>query len=255
MIPKILAQTWKSADLPTPAAELQRGWRSLNPDFAYRFYDDAQCREVIAETFPQHLAAYDSLPHSVMRADLFRYAVIYRNGGVYADIDMECLRPIGGLLSEASCLLSIEAHLGRTRQRELGYPEALQIANCIFAASPREPLFREAVDRGIVLFESLNRTLPLSIEDITGPRMLTRLFFERSRPHVTVLPQIVLMAPLSYPNIWPLNRHMHARHQTFGTWKTGSQHLSPLRKLIERNCLPNPLRRNLPRSIRSTTGC
>ena len=35
-----------------------------------------------------------SLPKNVERADFFRYMVILKHGGVYADIDTECRRPL-----------------------------------------------------------------------------------------------------------------------------------------------------------------
>jgi mannosyltransferase OCH1-like enzyme len=241
MIPKILSQTWKSARLPDRAAALQQGWRALNPGLDYRFYDDDACRAVIAEAFPQFLADYDALPQPVMRADVFRYAVLFRDGGVYADIDMECLRPVAPLLEGAECLVSVEAHLGRRRQAELGYRQPLQIANCVLAAAPRHLLFRRAVERSFEIFRSRDPFAPISVEDVTGPRMLTRLVFEDDLEGVAVLPQIVLMAPLEYPNVWPINRHMYARHRTFGTWKTELQSLSFMRWLVERNRLPNPL--------------
>jgi mannosyltransferase OCH1-like enzyme len=241
MIPKILSQTWKSEELPAAAARLVAGWRRLNPDFEHRFYDDAGCREVVASTFPEHLGAYDALPRPVMRADVFRYAVVYRDGGLYADIDMECLKPIAPVLTSGDCILSVEARLGATRQAELGYATDTQIANCIFAAVPGHPFLRRAVNRCFELFAAHDPAQPVSVEDITGPRMLTRLLDAEPRDDVTILPQVVLMAPFEYPDIWPVNRHMYARHRTFGTWKDGQGAVSLRRRLIERNRLPNPL--------------
>lgn len=241
MIPRIVSQTWKSAELPVEAARLVAGWRRHNPEFDFRFYDDAACRALMAEVFPQHLAAYEALPHPVMRADVFRYAVVYRDGGLYADIDMECLKPVAPVLAGGSCILSIEAHLGATRQAELGYASGTQIANCIFAAVPGHDFFRRAVERCFALFAACDPALPVPVEDITGPRMLTRLFEEGPRDGITVLPQIVLMAPLDYPDLWPVNRHMYTRHRTFGTWKDQHGGVSLRRRFIERNRLPNPL--------------
>jgi mannosyltransferase OCH1-like enzyme len=249
MIPRLLSQTWKSPDLPPAAEAFRRGWRALNADLDYRFYDDAASREVVAEMFPGLLAAYDALPAPVMRADVFRYAVIYRDGGIYADIDMECLRPIGPLLSMGECLVSVEARLGRTRRRELGYAGDTQIANCIFAAAPGHPLFRRAVEQAFALFASAGPKAALSVEDLTGPRMLTRLLSAERFEGITILPQIALMAPLEYPNVWPLNRYMYARHRTFGTWKGANWPASLKRRIIERNRPPNPFPAGLGRRL------
>ena len=239
MIPTLFTQTWTSRTLPPQAARLRETWIARNPDFACRLFDDEACEALVAATFPEHLDAYRALPFPIMRADVFRYAAIFRDGGLYADIDMECLRPVGALLSEADCLLAVEAVLGRRRTRELGYASPFQIANCVFAAVPRHPFFLAAVRRACALAQRHLSPGRADVEDITGPRMLTRLFFEGGWENVSVTPQIALMAPLLYPAVWPLNRSMFARHHTFGTWK--EKRKIPLsRRWIERNRLPNP---------------
>lgn len=241
MIPAILSQTWKSDQFPADLARLKKGWEQRNPEFAHRFYDDQGCREVVAEAFPDFIDDYDRLPLPIMKADVFRYAVIYRDGGVYADMDMECLRPIGKILRMGSCLLSEEAHLGRRRQADLQYRRPFQIANCIFAAAPKHPFFKAAFERAFALFRALPANAEIHVEDLTGPRMLTRLHEEIGGTDITILPQIMLMAPLDYPNIWPINRFMYARHLTFGTWKGDAETQSLGQRLIARNRPPNPV--------------
>jgi mannosyltransferase OCH1-like enzyme len=249
MIPRILSQTWKSANLPPAAETLRQGWRARNPELDYRFYDDDGCRQVVADAFPDRLAEYDALTLPILKADVFRYAVVYRDGGIYADIDMECLKPVGRLLERTGCLLSVEAKLTARRQAELGYREPLQVANCIFAAEPGHPLMRRAFERSLELFARHPAGQPISVEDISGPRMLTRLLAAERFDGLTILPQVVLMAPLDYPNIWPINAYMHARHRTFGTWKAREGGPSFARRMIERNRLPNPLPPGLGRLL------
>lgn len=240
MIPLLITQTWKSADLPPSARAFAEGWRRHNPDMAYRLFDDDACAALMRDAFPEHLDRYLQLPYPVMRADVFRYAVIHRDGGLYADIDMECTRPVGDLLSGAAgTLLATEARLTERRQAELGYPRPYQIANCIFAGRAGAPFFKAAVDRAMALCAARATIDRGDIEDLTGPRMLTRLFYEASWPDITVLRQIALMAPLHYPDVWPLNANIHARHHCFGGWKAATT--KPLSRLwIERDKWPNP---------------
>ena len=239
MIPPRISQTWKTHELPEAAERFRQGWRTHHPDYALRLFDDAEARTVVAEVAPGDIEVYDALPFPVMRADLFRYAVMVRDGGIYADIDMECRKPLKQLMAQADCLLGIEAHLSATRQKELGYAAPLQIANCIFAAAPGHPFFVAALARAFALIRAAPKLERAGIEDLTGPRMLTRLFFERAWPGVMLAPQIVLMAPLFYPAFWPLNAQVHTRHHTFGTWKSGEA-VSLRRRWIERNRLVSP---------------
>jgi mannosyltransferase OCH1-like enzyme len=70
-------------------------WRDLNPDYEYRYMDDTQAAEFVLNEYGQEW--YDlfvGLPVGVMRGDLWRYMVIYKYGGVYSDLDTECLKPI-----------------------------------------------------------------------------------------------------------------------------------------------------------------
>lgn len=196
--------------------------------------------EVVAEVAPQFLDDYQQLPYPVMRADFFRYAAIYRDGGVYADIDMECVRPLEHLLALAPAVFSVEAHLTVQRQSELGYAAPFQIANCIFAAEAGHPFLAEAMERVIALTRGRRDAARGEIEDLTGPRMLTRLFFERLRADVAVLHQIYLMPPRHYPAVWPMDANIHARHHFHGSWKSASGRRALRRVWTERDRWPNP---------------
>jgi mannosyltransferase OCH1-like enzyme len=239
MIPGTIIQTWRTASLPDRAAPLCESWRRLNPGMRHLFFDDEACRRLVAETVPQFLDAWLALPHAVMRADFFRYAALYRHGGIYADIDMECVRPVANLLALAPVVLGVEARLTVRRQRELGYARPAQIANCMMLAEPGQPFFMEAMARCVGLAAEEPETARGRIEDVTGPRMLTRLFYERPRPGIAVLRQMVLTPPRHYPDLWPFNARVHARHHFFGTWKAAARR--PLSRVwIERDRWPNP---------------
>lgn len=242
MIPALLSQTWKTPDLPARAQVLCADWARLNPGLSLRLYDDAGARAVVADVAPDRLALYDRLAHGVMRADLFRWAVLLRDGGIYADIDMQVLRPLPPALFQTPCLLAEEAHLGRQRQRELGYPRPVQIANCFMSGRAGHPFFRAALERGFALAAETPAPARNRIEDVTGPRMVTRLLQGQVWPDVTIAPQIQFMAPLDYPARGPVARHIVTRHETQGSWKDGEVRPTLWRRWVERNRPVNPFR-------------
>lgn len=89
LIPKIIHQTFQSADLP---AELQQNVdeiRALNPDWEYRFYDDRAIERFILQHYGDRMLRIYLMinpAYGAARADLFRYLAVYRVGGIYLDI-------------------------------------------------------------------------------------------------------------------------------------------------------------------------
>jgi mannosyltransferase OCH1-like enzyme len=242
MIPRILHQTWKTKNLPPSLQHYGDTWKRLNKDWDYRFYTDIECRELVCADFPQFLATFDSFLFPVQRADFFRVLAVYRFGGFYADMDMECLRPFEPFAEFQGALFSVEAHLTRHRQRELGYRYPFQLANCVFAAEAGHPFL-------LKLIECIAATMPAQslevVEDNTGPRLLTRLFYKHVPEDVMVLKQIYWMPPRTYPKIFPFHKNMFARHHFLGSWKEERKHRSIRRAMVERDLLPTPFPRDM----------
>ena len=161
MIEKNIFQTWKSkTEMPSNFAY----WRStvvdLNPGFEYFFWDDADNRAFIAEHYPWFVKTYDGYPQEIHRVDAVRYFWLYHFGGIYADLDTECLQPLSDLCATYSGVV-----LGR-----MGEDNAFihSIPNAIMASSARHPFWLFIFHR--LMFPRAERDNP---EDRTGSIMLT----------------------------------------------------------------------------------
>lgn len=98
-IPKTIFQTYKSRSLQKGMYQAARSWINKNPDYNYYFYDDNAQRSFIEKYFDASvLQAYDKLEVGAFKADLWRYCILFVNGGVYADIDTVCLMPLEKLI-------------------------------------------------------------------------------------------------------------------------------------------------------------
>ena len=51
----------------------------------------ARSQDFVKTEWPQYWETYAIMPHPVMRADLFRYLILLRYGGIYTDVDTECM--------------------------------------------------------------------------------------------------------------------------------------------------------------------
>ena len=60
-----------------------------NPEFNYYLYDDEMCRNFIKNNFDKDvLYSFDKLKHKSHKTDLWRYCILYINGGIYLDINI-----------------------------------------------------------------------------------------------------------------------------------------------------------------------
>jgi mannosyltransferase OCH1-like enzyme len=64
-----------------------------NANFEHFLWDDFDNRQFIADYYPWFLAIYHAYPREIYRADAVRYFFMYQFGGVYLDMDTECLEP------------------------------------------------------------------------------------------------------------------------------------------------------------------
>lgn len=93
--PKIIHQTVRDKhNISCEALASMRSWRDLNPGYEHRLSDDKDCEDFVAENYPEILQIYRHLGSPVERSDLWRYLVLHRYGGVYADSDVKCMRPV-----------------------------------------------------------------------------------------------------------------------------------------------------------------
>ena len=77
--------------------------RAMNPEYEYRFYDDADMVEFIKSNYdPDNPFDYFNRinpKYGAARADLFRYLLIYKCGGVYLDIKSSVTRPLREIIA------------------------------------------------------------------------------------------------------------------------------------------------------------
>jgi mannosyltransferase OCH1-like enzyme len=79
----------------TMAGPIANSWVRLNPEFQVVHHNDQEADAFVCSMYDTELCQiYQSLPLPVMKADFWRYAVLYAKGGVYADANAECLTPI-----------------------------------------------------------------------------------------------------------------------------------------------------------------
>lgn len=97
-IPKIIHQTWATAHLPEPLKSYRTSWIDLHPTYQFPLYTDADNDRLVAEHYPEFATAYHGLNRTIQKVDMVRWMYLHLFGGIYVDLDVECLKSIDGLL-------------------------------------------------------------------------------------------------------------------------------------------------------------
>ena len=166
-VPKIIHQSWKTTQLREDHEVWQQSWFDANPGWKYMFWTDLDNRQLVADFYPDLLYTYDILPKNISRADFVRALYMHKYGGVYADLDTWCLRPVDTLLTAGPGIAYV-AEMGP----DLTY--AHNIPNAWYASSPGHPFWLFFVERVVELTQNVvdgRRDWP-GIEEIAGPVML-----------------------------------------------------------------------------------
>jgi len=89
-IPKRIYQTWKTQQLPRGIDITIKKFLHNNPGYTHYLYDDKDISNFVHVNFPGEISdAFDCLNIGAARADLWRYLILYKCGGIYLDIDAD----------------------------------------------------------------------------------------------------------------------------------------------------------------------
>lgn len=179
-IPNNIYQTWSSKKLPEKMAENRSLLIKRTPGFKHYLYDDDDCRNFLAQHFkPAVLTAYDRLIPGAYKADLWRYCVLYINGGIYMDVKLNFAPGF-----DAQCLLNREHYPLDVFERSqpsffaksIGKGAELQpkgIYQAFLVCNKHSPILRKTILRcvrniqtGYYGKDSLEPTGPLLLYDI-----------------------------------------------------------------------------------------
>jgi mannosyltransferase OCH1-like enzyme len=92
VIPLFIYTAWHKKNLKPKMRENLEKLKRDNPEFEVKLFDNNDCEEFIKNNFDESvLNAYKSLIPHAYKCDLWRYCIMYLNGGIYLDIKFNCV--------------------------------------------------------------------------------------------------------------------------------------------------------------------
>ena len=86
VIPLHIYQVWHDKDMPSSVKESVATLKEQNPEFEHHLYDETMCRTYLKNHFPKRVVdAFDKVVPYALKADIWRYCILYKKGGIYLD--------------------------------------------------------------------------------------------------------------------------------------------------------------------------
>uniref|UniRef100_A0A1I8FWN5 Glycosyltransferase family 32 protein n=1 Tax=Macrostomum lignano TaxID=282301 RepID=A0A1I8FWN5_9PLAT len=188
-IPRILHQAFASEMVYENYLPYINSCMALNPDWTYYLWRDSDAEALISSAYPEFLAKYKKYSDVLERADSIRYIVLHHFGGIYLDMDVQCVRPFFPALENFNSFLDQE----RIEQTNIFWGWPFSVMNSAMGSAPGHPFFREVIN------EMLHKSQIGNAFATTGPAILTQVYkqYTAVKPAVPVtLLEPNVMSPL-----------------------------------------------------------
>lgn len=142
MIPRILHHVWVNPPIPEHLAAYISSWKLNHPQWEHKLWHGYD-----ASFDDEHTLRpwYEKATTPSMQADIIRLSAVWNYGGVYVDADIECHRPIDGLLEGCDAFFASEYDA-----KVYGKDGPSGITSGIFGASPGHPAILELINETVV---------------------------------------------------------------------------------------------------------
>jgi len=162
--PKTIYQTWYTKQLPYGIQSTVNDMMEMNPNYKHRLFDDDDMIEFIDACYSKRvLDCFNKLAIGAAKADLWRYLILFRYGGVYLDMDSVIISNLDTLIGEDSCsIISRERNYGLFTQWCLMF-------------MPESPILRECIKK---CFYNIDSNQMMDITELTGPVLYSKVIEE-----------------------------------------------------------------------------
>jgi mannosyltransferase OCH1-like enzyme len=178
-IPKIIHQIWLGGPFPEKYREYQKTWLMHHPDWEFKLWMD---EDVEYFSF-KNRDLFDQATNYGEKSDLWCYEILEQYGGLYIDIDFECLASLEILHYLYDFYIGVQPLDTNAVQLGLG----------IIGSIPHHPLLQRCVQEVRKSYEKNIKQIVLK----TGPFFFTQLFIRYGG--IFGLKDIVLPAGYFYP--------------------------------------------------------
>ncbi|AEO60901.1 glycosyltransferase family 32 protein [Thermothelomyces thermophilus ATCC 42464] len=196
--PRKIWQTWKVNPLKFEERDLNtaRTWLAKNPDYRYEVLTDDNDMRYVEYHFgpngfnrPDIVEFYRGLKAAIVKADLLRYMIMYAEGGIYADIDVEALKPASKFIparfdeKDIDMVVGVEIDEPDWKDHPILGPKSRSFCQWTFMCKPQLPVMMRLIEQIMTWLNGVAKEQGVTIGEVnldfdqiisgTGPSAFT----------------------------------------------------------------------------------
>lgn len=229
MIPKVIHCCWFGrSDLPPLAQKCIASWRKFFPDYKIQIWNEDNFD---VDQIPYTRQAYSCKKFAFV-SDYARFKILYDNGGIYFDTDVEVIRSMDAIISQAP-YMGIETEFYSSGEQNFVCSVNPGLGT---ACPPGHPFFKDMIDLYKTLdFENNKKDYALKTITQYTSEMLQKKGWIPQKATITKLDDITIF-PKQYFNpfscktgSFEITESTYSIHHYASSWLTSRQ------KLINKN--------------------
>ena len=212
-IPKIIHQLWIGTK-PAPI-NLMNTWKDKYPEFKYVFWNELEIEKRNFKFKCQD--KIDEIEEINGKADIMRWEILYKYGGVFLDADSICIEPISQEILNKKCFAGWEqedVRKGLIATGTMGFPK-------------KHPLVKEAI-KWIIDNEISQQKAMLMAWQSVGPGLLTRMYNTGKFNDLHIFPSYLFL-PI---HLTGLEYTGHGKIYAFQAWGSTKQSYDNMNNMI-----------------------
>jgi len=164
-IPRIIHQTAPSDKSKWHPVwfKCQKSWQTHFPDHEYKLWTDEDLDEFIRTKYEWFYPMWKGYDSKIKRIDSARYFILYEYGGIYADMDYECMENFETQLPPGKVSIAESPVQANTISDE-------KYQNALMASPPKHPFWNH-----VIQFLARHANIH-SVQWATGPIVISKAF-------------------------------------------------------------------------------
>lgn len=230
-------------------------YKLIYKDYEIKIYDDKDIYVIVEKHFKEHSDDIKKVKIGAVLADIFRYLILYLEGGIYSDMDCLPLKPIDSLLDYNTIFL----HDDENREYKDKYfihecdkcilNSTLETYKCLghryinkktdvivsyefypgqtcqwfIIGKPKQKLFLDCFNKcmkNINILQNLNKysnELDSLVMKNCGPHLFTEILLSDKTSNVCILPEVFFCCGSN--GIVPMTKSSYVKHYFMGSWR------------------------------------